>query len=234
MQRSGSASGVFLLLFPLVTLPAGCAAGSHQYGMTAPSPAIVGSGRFVTESRQVQGFTRIVVTGAIRAAVAHTGVESVEITAEDNILPLIDTSAAGGTLTLRMRDGGGGITSHGIDVRVGVRELRGGDVSGASQLDVDGLSGRDFTMTVSGASRFTASGSIDSLDVDVSGASRAQTPSLAARAARARVTGASSALIRAVDTLTATVSGVSILEYLGDPSLIATVSDTSTVRRVGP
>jgi len=234
MQRSGSAAGVFFCLFPFLALAAACVRGSHPYDTLAPSPAIVGSGRFVTESRQVVGFTRITVTGAIRVTVAHTGVESVEITAEDNILPFVDALAGAGTLALRMSGVDGGLTSHGVTVRVGVRELRGVDVTGASQLDVDGITESDFAVTVSGASGFTATGSTGSFDLDVSGASRVTAPSLTSHVAHARVSGGSLALIRVVDTLTASASGLSSVEYLGDPALIATVSDTSTVRRVGP
>ncbi len=53
---------------------------------TTPSTTIVGSGRVVTEARPVQGFTAVSVSGGVNLIIEQTGVESLAITAEDNIL----------------------------------------------------------------------------------------------------------------------------------------------------
>jgi hypothetical protein len=161
-------------------------------------------------------------------------VESLEITAEDNILPLVETVVRSGTLTLGWRSGTGSISGHGIDIRIDVRELRAVDASGAAHIDVEGIAGRDFTVTLSGAAQFTGSGTVAELSVDLSGASRARSADLTAHTVTARLSGASTTLLRIVDSLAANVSGASVLEFLGDPRVDASVSDSSIVRRVGP
>jgi hypothetical protein len=217
----------------LVALSAACAS-EYRSTETVPTPIVVGSGRFVSESRPVQAVTRVVATGGLRARVAHTGVESLEITAEDNILPLVETVARAGTLTLGWRSGTRSISAHGIDIRIGVRELRAVEASGGAQIDVDGIAGHDFSVTLSGAAQFIGSGAVARLSVDLSGASRARSADLTAHAVTARLSGASTALLRIVDSLAANISGASVLEFLGDPRVEASVSDTSIVRRVGP
>jgi Putative auto-transporter adhesin, head GIN domain len=119
-------------------------------------------------------------------------------------------------------------------VRVGVRTLRGIDASGACIVDVDGVAGGDFRVALSGASQFTGNGRVDRLDADLSGASRISASTLTALIATVRLSGASVALLRVVQSLTGSVDGASTLDYLGDPSVQVSTSGASTVRRAGP
>ena len=89
-------------------------------------------------------------------------------------------------------------------------------------------------MRLSGASFGRASGTAGDLTVDASGASRWDAPTLRARSAWVTASGASYALQRVSDSLRADASGVSTIEYLGDPIVVSNVSGASTVRRVGP
>lgn len=218
----------------LLTVCAGC--GVHSYtdsDSLAPSPVIVGSGRFVTETRQVATFSRISVTGAGHVIVTHSPSESLDVTAEDNLMALVDAAVMGDRLVLGWKPGIGSMTSHGVEFRVSVRELRGVDATGASRFDVDTVEG-DFTVTLTGASMFSGSGVAGRLGLDVSGASRCQTPDLTGRVVTATVSGASSAFLRVVDSLAVTASGASTFEFLGDPAVQAAASGGSVVRRVGP
>ena len=228
MQKVLSIGAVFMA----IGLATGC--HSHFIGETEPTPLFVGSGRFVTETRPATGIAAISASGALRVHAAFTGAESVEITAEDNLLPLLELVVAGDRLTLGWKPGISGVQSHGVDVRVGVRTLRGIDASGACTVDVDGLAGGDFRVALSGASQFTGNGAVDRLDADLSGASRMITPTLTAGIASVRLSGASSALLRVVRSLTGSVDGASTLEFLGDPAVQVSTSGVSVVRRVGP
>ena len=228
MQRVISIGAAFLA----IGLAAGC--HSHFIGETEPSAIVLGSGRFVTESRPVNGIAAIAASGAIRVHAAFTGSESLEITAEHNLLPLLDSVVVGDRLTLGWKPGVASVQSHGIDVRVGVRTLRGIDASGACVVDVDGLAGGDFRVALSGASQFTGHGAVDRLDADLSGASRMTAPTLTAGIATVRLSGASAVLLRVVQSLTGSVDGASTLDYLGDPSVQVSTSGASVVRRAGP
>src|SRR5262245_21072302 len=145
MHRSALLAGAPLLL----ALGAGCS--TSHYGATGPSTTLVGSGRFVSESRPLQAVSRIVTTGGLRITVTHTSIETLDITAEDNILPLIEVVKRNGTLVLGWKPDTGSVSAHGIDIRIDVRELHAVDASGGSQMDVRGIGARDFSVTLSGA-----------------------------------------------------------------------------------
>jgi Putative auto-transporter adhesin, head GIN domain len=228
MHRIRLAVGAPLLL----ALIAGC--NTWHTSTAGPTPYVAGSGQFVTESRPVQAISHVIATAGLRVTIAHTGAPSLDITAEDNIIPLIESVERGGVLTLGWKPSIGSVSAQGVEIRVGVRELRGVEASGAAQIDVDGIRTGDFTVALSGASQFSASGVVERLLLDASGASRVRAAALACGSVSARLSGASHVLVRIGRSLVATLSGASLLEFHGDPSVEATVSDTSVVRRVGP
>lgn len=59
-----------------------------------------GSGHVTTEMRQVSGFTRVELSGTGELTVEKTGTESLMISAEDNLLPLLTSEVSGDTLIL--------------------------------------------------------------------------------------------------------------------------------------
>ena len=229
MQKPISIGATLLAL----GLAAGCS-NFHSLPGTEPSAVITGSGRFISETRPVTAFATIAVSGAIRVQVEHGDAESLTITAEDNILELVESVIAGDRLTLGFRPGAGSVQNHGVDVHIGVRGVRGIDASGASRVDVSGLHGGDLRITLTGASQFTGTGAVDRLDADLSGASRMTAPALAARVASVTLSGASTALLRVLESLIGSASGASLLEFLGDPFVEVQTSGASLVRRAGP
>jgi hypothetical protein len=217
---------------------ASTACGHHDNDLyaTRPTPVmIVGSGRVITEQRPVSGFTSIAVSAGIQAVVTLGGNESLEITAEDNIAPIVDAVISDGRLTIGFRPGSMGIrTSVGVACRIGARALRRIEGSGASRIQMDGIDARELSVELSGAASFAGSGSVDRLRMDLSGASHVTAPSLRARDADAALSGASVTQLRVVDALAVRASGLSLLEYFGDPTVQADTSGGSVVRRVGP
>jgi hypothetical protein len=201
----------------------------------APTPGLlIGSGRVITEPRPIGEFTTILVGNAIEAVVTVGGNESLEITAEDNIAPVVDAVAVDGRLTLGFRPGTTSIrTSVGVVCRINTRSLRGVEMSSASRIRVDGLDARDFSVNLTGAASFAGTGAVDRLRLDLSGASRVTAPSLRAREVDAMLSGASVALVRVVDALVVHASGSSLFEYLGDPTVRLEASGGSVVRRAG-
>lgn len=216
----------------IATLVAACG-GNGIVEPTATSGAIViGSGRFVTESRRAEGFTAIAVAAG-RVVVTRGSVESLEITAEDNILPLIESTVINGRLTLGLRSGSGATNVHGVEYRITMRDLREIHAGGASRIDANGIEASHLIVNLSGASTFSGSGSVNRMDLNLSGASRVQAPELTAHTATAMLSGASVALVRVTDSLVVHASGASVVEFLGDPAVEAETSGGSIVRRAG-
>jgi hypothetical protein len=206
---------------------------THDSPPIRPSEIVFGSGKVVTESRPVSGFTAISVSGGARLVVVQSGVEALSVTAEDNILPLVRTAVVGGRLVLGLAPGTNLGTTREILFEVTAHTLSAIDASGATRVELAGLETDTFSLQASGASRITGSGAARALQLELSGEVRCDLERLASRSAVTTVSGTSYARLRVADSLAATASGVSLVEYFGDPVVVANVSGASAVRRLG-
>lgn len=213
-----------------VTLLLGACDIEHHHP-TGTSP---GSGDLQTESRPVAGFSAVSVGGAGHLIIEQTGVESLEITAEDDLLPHIQAEVVADRLLLGFTSGVSASGTRQVRYRLTVRDLTGIEASGASRVETRGLDTPELASILSGASSLEASGAADVHFTLLSGASRLEAPDLHSRVVTATLAGASQARLRVSDSLVAAASGGSSLEYFGDPVLVTDVSGGSIVRRVGP
>ncbi|MCA1635935.1 MAG: DUF2807 domain-containing protein [Acidobacteria bacterium] len=199
----------------LASLLAACG-GAAKFGGAADQ--VVGSGARKTERRDVSEFNRIVVEGAYRVEVSCGQSRSLDIEADDNLLPLIRTDVEGGRLRIHSERG---IQTQTLPrVRINVKDLNEVSVPGASDFRVDGLHNDAFKLNVEGASKFRASGETGRLDISLNGAGLVDARELRARSAAVVNNGAGTISVHASDTLDATVNGVGMIDYYGNPPTV--------------
>jgi hypothetical protein len=180
-------------------------------GIQIMGPTVTGSGVVKTEKRDAKGFDQVDVGGALQLDFAVGKDTSVEVTADDNILPLILTEVKGDTLKIYSK--GNISTSNGMVVKVSAPNLKALTASGATNSTLTGLNEKTVRLDVSGASKVTASGTTDRLEIDCSGASQVHATKLPAKDVVANVSGASRAEVHADEQLRADASGASTVIY---------------------
>jgi hypothetical protein len=187
-----------------------------------------GNGRSATEQRDVPTFTRLDVGGAIEATVTIGSPQSVSVTADSNVLPVITTEVRGGTLVVKSEKRYDSETPVRVEITVaGLTDI---EASGASTVEVSGVQGSRLALDASGASTIRASGRADTLDAEASGASRLRLADLAVRDADVDASGASSIELQVSGTLSGEASGASSVRYSGSPSVTVDTSGASSVR----
>lgn len=179
---------------------------------------VTGSGKKKTESRDVPEFSEIVVDGAYRVEVACGRESSVEIEADDNVLPLIKTDVEAGRLRIR-QERGFSIKSL-PHVRITVPDVRAVSVPGAGDFQLTGVRNDALRIKVDGAGKFRASGETGTLDVELNGAAVIDAGELRARVVNAVSNGAGLTTVHATESLNATINGVGSIEYYGDPKTV--------------
>ena len=181
---------------------------------------VVGSGARKTERRDVGDFDRLVVEGAYRVEVTcGGGPRSLEIEADDNLLPLIKTDVEGGRLRVH-NDNRGMKTETMPRLRLSVPDLNEVSIPGASEFSLEGLDNDAFKLNVEGASKFRASGDTSKLDITLNGAGLVDARELRAERVNVVTNGAGTVTVRASDSLDATVNGVGTIDYYGDPKAV--------------
>jgi hypothetical protein len=134
---------------------------------------IRGSGNLKTETRQVSGFDGVSVCCGMRLTLTQGRQESLEIEAEDNILPEIVSEVQGSVLTIHFKDATSGLritTTKPILVRVSAINLKSLEVSGGGSADAGAIDTSSMAVNLSGGSRAELQAlKSDSLNADLSG-----------------------------------------------------------------
>ncbi len=228
-------SSILLRVGPLVavlTAAPGCFDFDNHFG-PHDDHHLIGSGRVITEPRPVGDFDAVSLTGVGRLYVTQTGSESLEITAEDNVLRELRSDVVGGRLILGPEPGTSISNVRDIEYRLTVDRLHEIEVTGACEVFLDDLDTSRLRILASGSSRITASGSAERQDLRFSGTSLYRAENLDSRDVQLEVSGASFLKVRASDRIEGSLSGSSILEYYGRPTIRVDTSGASVVRHGG-
>jgi hypothetical protein len=197
---------------------------------TSSSDQVVGSGTVVTEPRSVSEFGGVSVSGVGQVILENTGSASLTITAEDNLLPLLESEIRDGVLTLGPRPNTNLSQTRDIVYQVTFRDLSSLQASGVTDIDATGIETDALSVNASGVSDVSVAGTADRQTINMSGTTTYAGERLATRVTTVNVSGVSSAVVNVSDRLAGEVSGSAVVEYLGNPVITVSVSGSGTVR----
>jgi hypothetical protein len=238
----------------LLVLAGGCGSGTNtditqengtltiKINGAAPT---VGSGKTATEERKVEGFQRVHGGNAIEVVVAVTGTESVTVEADDNLLPLVQTTVEHGTLEVGVK--GSLKTRNPLRVRVSARQLEGltaessarvsgkdlkGDhvalsASSSGQVTASNLDAQRLTVSVSSSGSVTADGRADRQEIEASSSGRYDGGKLVSRTSHVTCSSAASAAVHATEEVSGSVSSAGSVRYSGSPGKVAVSTNSA-------
>lgn len=211
-----------------------------------------GDGELLTDIRQVDNFHALEIGVNGRVEVRTDSVFRVEVTAEENVLPFLETLVDhDGTLKIFFSRDVWDV--DGLHIRVSAPHWDGFNVSGSAEVDVpDVITGHTLDLALSGSgdlhvfnadfqqvkSRITGSGGItlagvaDDLNCTVSGSGDLLALDCPVKTATVTVSGSGNIRVKVSDELDATVSGSGNVEYLGNPQVSSQVSGSGRVRKI--
>jgi hypothetical protein len=210
------------------------------------------------ETRAASGFTRIEINGQADVTLRQGSTEGVTIEATARSLKQIRTRVRGGILKIDLVDQGhwwqwiigGGVSrtpSITIDFvqlerleaagaltivadRVTAKDLR-LDLAGACKLRLGDLQAASLHLDGSGAVKAEIAGKVAEQHIDLSGAGSYQAADLVSDNVAVQVSGAGKAIVNAGTLLRAEISGVGLVEYVGNPRVERDISGIGKIRR---
>lgn len=179
---------------------------------------VKGSGNIVVENRNVTGFSAIEAGGVFHVEAVSQKEFSVQVEADDNLLPLIKTEVRDGVLVLSTEKS---IKSRSrIVVRIAGPDINAVDLSGAARMELKDVKSASVKLETSGASKLTVTGETGGLSAELSGASRVDASGLRTENAEIDASGASNASVSVTGKLRADASGASKINYTGNPQSV--------------
>jgi hypothetical protein len=194
-------------------------------------PVVRGNGLVVSEARSVSAFHAVSISGTGQLRLRQTGTESLNLEAESNILPQLQTRSEAGRLILGPERGAYLQSTLPITYTLTVKSLDELTISGSGTTDATDLTGDQLEVTLSGSSSVTAAGTVRRQDIQVSGSASYRAEGLRSQDVNVSVSGAGGALVHAERTLDAHVSGSGSVECVGNPLLTKQLSGSGTIRQ---
>ncbi len=208
-------------------------AATALMALALPAAALTGSGKQVTEERKASGFTRISLSLPGRVDLTQGSAEGVTVTADDNVVPEIETLVENGTLKLRFRRNTSLAGKSTIRIAVQARNIDSISVAGSGDVHAPALTAPRLTVSIAGSGNVHIAGRTDALDANISGSGDLGASQLDTQSAKISVAGSGDAVVWARKALTVSVAGSGDIRYYGDPAVTKSVVGSGSVRRLG-
>lgn len=216
--------------------------------MSGCGPVVVGSGNAMTETRPLGQIQDVKFSGVGDLTIVFGSTASIEISGDDNIVPLVTTDVSGHTLMLSIR--GNVSTKTPLKYKLTLPKLNTVTLSGAGNATVEQWVAKIVECHISGAGNLTLSdcdiqkingrisgagtmsihGTADELNFKLSGAGSLKAEGLETDMTTVEISGAGSAKVWADKELNAKVSGAGSVLYKGNPNVKSKVSGAGTVK----
>lgn len=218
--------------------------------------SVGGSGVFESEQRSPGSFDAIDLRYPADVSIVVGASPSVEIEADDNLLPQLRTRVQGGALLIDSgeRNWSRRVNpSRTVQITITVTDLRKISLGSAGNIEATGVStdrlviilggagnitlielqAESLDATVSGLGNIEIQGVVDSADIDINGSGNFEGPELYAQDARVQINGLGSATLHVEDHLDAQINGAGSVHYYGSPTVSQDVNGLGSVTRSG-
>jgi hypothetical protein len=192
---------------------------------------VEGSGKIVTEKRTVSGFDSISLSGSGQLEVDQNGEESLSITADDNLLPLLTSEVEGTRLVLKVKSGSRLDPSKKIVYKVSAKKLNSLGCEGATSAVLRGIQTNELKLAISGSGDISADGVSDRQDVSIAGSGKYSGANLKSKSATISIAGSGDAVVAASETLDVKVAGSGSIKYIGEPKITQTIAGSGSIER---
>ena len=238
----------FVSLACLVALP-------MALPLTAQAASLSRSGKSVTETRSLADFQAVALNGSMDLVVRQGATQSVQVEADDNLLPLLETvvesTGQGATLVVRWKKGQSLYTRSKVSITVTVPKLSAltaagsGDIkvesfntpalklslSGSGDAKLQGLSTADFGISISGSGDVVANGSATKLSIRIAGSGDVRLMDLKSDDVSVSVAGSGDVAVNAAKTLDVRIAGSGDVSYSGNPAVKSKVAGSGSVNK---
>jgi hypothetical protein len=214
-----------------------------------PDHVVPGSGHARTESRDVRSFDQVALMGIGTLVITQGDTEGLRIQADDNVLPLLQSTVSSGVLTLEPKEHTEIRASTPIRYELAARQLQlisvegaaeaqaarlladrfALEVEGAGRVGIDQLTAKTLTARMEGSGGVRVGGQVVQQTLHVEGAGTYHGESLESQRTTVAVAGSGTCAVRAHDSLDARVEGSGVVTYSGSPAVTRHVSGSGQV-----
>ncbi|MBW8243603.1 DUF2807 domain-containing protein [Muricauda oceani] len=196
--------------------------------VSCSSDDITGSGTLTTESRELNAFTAVSVKGIANVNITQGDSQTVEITADSNVIDYLRTEVENGSLNIYLASGHNyeNITVH-VDVMV--KGLNGVTNEGSGTLKILDVENLDFHIKNIGTSDISFSGSSKTLSIENEGSGRISGYGFLTESCAVNIVGSGDVEVNCANELQVEINGSGNVFYKGNPTISTTIEGSGKV-----
>jgi len=187
-------------------------------GVDRSGNVIQGSGVSATENRNLNDFDELRLDISANVTITPGDSAKCEISADDNILPLILTEHVGRVLRITAMESYS--SRQGVKIAIEVPALTRAQIDGAGTIRIAGGAGEKLALLINGSGDLYANGEVMELSATINGSGNVYAADLQAKRVMVILNGSGNADIRAVNDLTVKLNGSGGVSYSGAPSKV--------------
>ena len=113
---------------------------------------IIGSGKLINETREAKDFEQVVLSVPARLVLTQSENESLEISAEDNLLPYIHTKVENGVLSIYLEPEFTSIRpTEEILIRLSAKSISAVTINGSGNVESEAINAEALTFRINGS-----------------------------------------------------------------------------------
>ncbi len=212
-----------------------------------------GSGNVTTEIRMVSSFDQVSLNGQGDLIITQGEQESLQIEAEDNLIPVIETEVRGNTLHIGTKNNTSINPTKPVKFFLTMKDISGLEISGSGDITSDSVTADDLLLDVNGLGNVMIDAlSAESLEVDISGVGDVRVAGqvvrqviqisgvgeyagadLESETGMVKVSGSRNATVWVNQTLGVEIDGSGRVNYYGSPTVNQDISGAGEVNGLG-
>lgn len=215
-----------------------------------------GDGKVARESRTVGSFEAISLAGHFELKVRQSDTPRVELEADGNLLPYVETKVVDGrngkTLEIGVKRGYSLYSSKPLRIEVDAATLQALAIAGSGKAEIESMKADSLkfavagsgsvtalkldtaklTLSIAGSGDIVAGGRAAEMGVSIAGSGDVRARELASDEVKVSISGSGNADVQVAKKLKVSIAGSGDVRYLGEPQMETSVAGSGSVRKL--
>ena len=186
---------------------------------------IQGSGNIISESRELNNFTSIILLGSIDVNIKTSESNNCVVVADDNLIPYIKTEVVNNKLNISLNESYS--SEEKLVVNINTPNYDEVSLSGSGNINILDFKNNNLSLNISGSGNITGNGEVETLVVKINGSGNLMSKEIKSKSATITINCSGDAEVFASDSISAKINGSGNIEYFGNPENVDSIINGS-------
>ena len=186
---------------------------------------IQGSGNIISESRELNNFTSIILLGSIDVNIKTSESNNCVVVADDNLIPYIKTEVVNNKLNISLNESYS--SEEKLVVNINTPNYDEVSLSGSGNINILDFKNNNLSLNISGSGNITGNGEVETLVVKINGSGNLMSKEIKSKSATITINGSGDGEVFARDSISAKINGSGNIKYFGNPENVDSIINGS-------